>query len=86
VRAAWKQGDQHHQVGQREQPLIRLDPRALGRSSNKSQMPALREVMQVIHANAGQTGDFRVGEDFLARFDGNHGSGPLSVRGFGPNS
>jgi hypothetical protein len=36
--------------------------------------------MQVIHANAGQAGNFRVGEDLLARFDGNHGSGPLSVR------
>src|SRR3954463_13472215 len=78
--AARKQRNQHHQIGEREQPLIRLNPGALCGSCNKPQMSALCEVTQMIHANACQTGDFRVGEDFLARFDGNHGSGPLSVR------
>ena len=77
---ARKQSNQDHQVRQRKQPLIRLDSRAFRRPGNKSQVPALREIMQVIHANAGQAGNFRVGEDLLARFDGNHGSGPLSVR------
>jgi hypothetical protein len=35
----------------------------------------LGEVMQVIDADAGKCGHFRVGEDLLAGFYGNHGLG-----------
>jgi hypothetical protein len=36
-------------------------------------MTALRKVVHMLDADAGQAGHFRVGEDFLTRFDGNHG-------------
>ncbi len=35
-------------------------------------MAALGEVMDVIDTNSGEAGHFRIGEDFLARFDGYH--------------
>ncbi len=40
-------------------------------------MAALSEIAQVLDANAGQTGNLGIGENLLARFDGNHGLGPL---------
>jgi len=36
-------------------------------------MTPLREIVHVLHADAGQAGYFRVGEYLLTRFDGNHG-------------
>jgi hypothetical protein len=32
--------------------------------------------VQVVDANPREIGDFIIGEDFLARFDGNHDVGP----------
>jgi len=79
VRATRKQGDQNHQIGQRKQPLIRLKTRRFRRPGDKSQMTALCEVMQVIDANASQSGYFGIGKDFLTRLYGNHGLGPLHL-------
>jgi hypothetical protein len=33
----------------------------------------------VVDTNAGQAGDFRVGKNLLARFDGNHGLVPCTL-------
>jgi hypothetical protein len=42
-------------------------------------MAALREIMQVIHADARKRGDFRIRENLLTGFYGNHGLGPFRV-------
>jgi len=76
MRALGKQRHQHHQIRQREQPLIRLGACSLGCSRDKAQMAALGEVVDMIDANPCQACDFRVGEDFLARLDGYHGLAP----------
>jgi hypothetical protein len=36
--------------------------------------------VQMVHANPREIGHLVIGEDLLARFDGNHGPGPLSLR------
>jgi hypothetical protein len=36
--------------------------------------------VHVLDANARQVGDFRIGEDLLARLHGNHGPAPLLRR------
>lgn len=79
VRAARKERHQHHEVGKREEPLIRLLPRSLSRARDEAQVPAFREVTDVVHANPSQVGNFRVRENFLARLDGNHGLFPLTA-------
>jgi hypothetical protein len=76
VRAARKQCHQYHQVRQGEKPLIRLNSRRFRRSRDEPKVPALSEVVQVVDANPREIGDFIIGEDFLARFDGNHDVGP----------
>lgn len=79
VRAAREQRHQNHQVRQSKQPLVRLDSGRLCSARDKAQMAALREVAQMLDADASQTRNFRIGEDLLARFDGNHDFDPLSV-------
>jgi hypothetical protein len=73
VAAAREQRNQNHQVRQREQPLIRRHSCRFRRTRDHPKMPAAREIMQVIHADAGQAGHFRVGENLLARFNSNQG-------------
>jgi len=72
VRAAGKQRYQHHQIGQREQPLLRLRAGSLGGPRNHAQVAATREIVQMLHAYPRQTGDFGVCEDFLTRLYRNH--------------
>jgi hypothetical protein len=79
VSATGEQSDQHHQVGEREQPLVRLLACRLRSPRDKAQVPALREIADMVDANPGQTGDFRVSKNLLARFDGNHGLVPLTL-------
>ena len=73
VRAARKQRNQNHQVRQREQPLVGLRACSFCRARDHPKMTAAREVVQVLHADASQAGYFRVGENFLTRFDGDQG-------------
>src|SRR5690348_4081416 len=40
-------------------------------------MPALREVVQVVHADSREVRHFIIRENLLARFDRNHDLGPL---------
>jgi hypothetical protein len=76
VRAAREQCHQHHQVRQREKPLIRLNSRRFRRSRDEPEVPAPREIAQVVDANPRKIGHLVIGENFLARFDGNHGPWP----------
>jgi hypothetical protein len=76
VRAAREQCHQNHQVRQGEKPLIRLDSGRFRGSRDEPQMPALREVAQVVHTNPREGSHFGIGEYFLARFNGNHGPWP----------
>jgi hypothetical protein len=72
VRALWKQRRQNHQIGQAEQPLVRVRARCFCGACDESQMAAFCEIVEVINADSRETCHFRVGEDFLARFDSNH--------------
>ena len=77
MRAAREQRHENHQVRQGEQPLIRLNSRCFRSPRDKAKMTALREVVQVVHANSREIGHLVIGENFLARFNGNHDVGPL---------
>jgi hypothetical protein len=77
VRAAREQCHQHHQVRQGEQPLIRLYASRFRCPCDKTQMAALCEIVKVVYANPRKIGHLGIGENFLARFYGNHGLGPL---------
>jgi len=77
VRAAGEKRHENHEIGQREKPLVRLQTCRLRRASDKAEVAAFRKIMDVIHADASQGRDFCIGEDFLARFDGDHGQAPL---------
>jgi hypothetical protein len=79
VSAARKQRHQHHQIRESKQPLVRLLACCFRGTRDKAQVPALRKITDVVYANASQTGNFRVGEDFLTRFYGNHGLVPRTT-------
>ena len=82
MRAAREERRQHHQVGQREQPLFRLHASRFRSSCDHANVTAPREIVQMFHANPRQAGHFRVCKDFLTRFDFNQrglsNSPPLS--------
>ena len=79
VCTARKQGNQHHQVGQGKQPLVRLLACRFRCARDKAQMAALREIANVIDANPSQARNLSVGKNLLARFYGDHGLVPLTV-------
>jgi hypothetical protein len=65
MRAAREQRCQHHQVRQREQPLLRLRSCRFRCSRDHAQMTATCEIVQMLHTNPRQAGHFRVRKDFL---------------------
>lgn len=67
MRAAGEQRGQHHQIGQGEQPLLRLCARRFRCPGDDTQVPAPREIVDVLHADPRQAGYFRVRKDFLTR-------------------
>jgi hypothetical protein len=73
VRTAREERNEHHEVGQREQPLIGLSIGSFGGAGDKAQVTAAREIVQMLGADTRQTGNFRVGENLLARLDLDHG-------------
>ena len=82
MRALREERRQHHQI--RQGTTATGPRRAVARfrgPHDESQMASLAEVVDVIDANPGETCHFRIGEDFLARFDGNHclAPGPHSL-------
>ena len=78
--AARKERYEHHEVGQRKQPLVRLLAGGFRSPRDKAQMAALREIANVIDANPSQARNLSVGKNLLARFYGDHGLVPLTVR------
>ena len=66
MRAARKKRGQHHQIRQREQPLLCLGAGRFRGSCDDTQMTAAREIMKMFDADARQAGHFRVRKDFLA--------------------
>jgi len=76
MRALGEQRHQDHEIREREQPLIGLNASAFRGAGDEAEVTALGEVVHMIHADAGEGGDFRVGENFLARLYGNHGLAP----------
>src|SRR5580693_1197580 len=76
VRATREQRNQHHQVRQREQPLIGLNSGCFRCACNEPKMAALGEIVQVVHTNSREISHLIIGKDFLASFDGNHGRWP----------
>ena len=57
VGAAREKGDQHHQIRQRKQPLVCLDPGAFRGPRDETQMTALGKIVDVVDANPGKSGD-----------------------------
>ena len=78
--AAGEQRNQNHQIGQREQPLVRLCACGLSCAREKTQVTPAREIVQVLRADSRQAGNFRFGKDFLARLYGNHLMASLILR------
>lgn len=76
VRALWEKCYQDHQVRQREQPLVGLEACAFRCAGDEAEVAALRKVVDMLDANAGEGGDFGVRENFLTRLDGYHVSAP----------
>jgi len=74
VCAPRKQRHQHHQIRQGEKPLVGLYSRSFRGPGDKTQVPAFREVVQVIYTNPCKGSDLGIGEYLLARFNGNHGA------------
>src|SRR5580704_2180362 len=78
VRAARKQRNQDRQVPRREQPLVGLIS-GRGRTCDEAQPAALGEVVQMLDANPCVVYGLCIGEELLARFDGYHGTSPLTL-------
>src|SRR6266852_3488821 len=60
VRALRKEGHEHHQIREREQPLIRMDPGGFRGPRDESKVAALRKIVHVLDANSRQVRDFRI--------------------------
>jgi len=72
VRAAGEQRNQNHQIGQRKQPLVRLGACSFCRAGKKTQMTPAREVVQMLHTDSRQAGNFGFCKYFLAGLYRNH--------------
>jgi len=75
VRTLRKERNQDHEIGQGEEPIVGFAG-GFGGASDEAEVARLGELVNVVDADAGQSGNFRIGEDLLARFDGNHGLAP----------
>ena len=71
MRATREQRRQHHQVREREQPLLRLGSGCFRRPCDNTQVPGAREIVNVFHADTRQAGYFRIRKNFLARLNRN---------------
>jgi len=75
VGALGKQRNQDHEIGQGEEPIVGFAG-GFGGASDEAEVAGLGKLVNVVDADASQAGNFRIGEDFLARFDGDHGLAP----------
>ena len=78
VTALGEQSHQDHEIGQGEEPIVGFAG-GFGGASDEAEVARLGELADVLDTDAGQAGNFRIGEDFLARFDGNHGRSPVPL-------
>jgi hypothetical protein len=72
VRAAGEQRNQNHQIGQRKQPLVGLRACGFRCACKKTQVTPAREVVQMLHADSRQAGNFGFCKYFLTGFYRNH--------------
>src|SRR3981189_2934091 len=72
MRALGEKRDEHHQIGQRKEPIVGLAGGFRG-AGDKAQVARTGKLMSVVDADASQAGNFRIGEYFLARFYRDHG-------------
>ena len=80
VRAAGEQRNQNHQIGQRKQPLVGLRSCRFGCARKKTQVTAAREVVQVLHTDSRQAGNFGFCKYFLTGLYRNHLMASLILR------
>lgn len=76
MRALREERHKDCQVRKSEEPLVGAQARGLRGARDEAQVPALGKITDVLDANAGQACHFRIGEYFLARFNGNQGRAP----------
>src|SRR5580704_13675004 len=74
--AARLQHGEDHQIGVRKKPLLGFGPGGFGSARDRSQVLILRELAQMVSADAREGDDFIFGEDFLARLDSHHDRPP----------
>ena len=67
---------ENHQVGVREQPAFSLLSGSFRHARTGAKVLAAGNAVEMFAADAGQTGDFFFGEDFLTRLDGDHFNPP----------
>src|SRR5579883_30820 len=67
-----ERGD-HHQVRKREEPIVGVAGSFRG-ASDETEVARASELMNMLDADASQSGNFRIGEDLLARLYRDHGS------------
>lgn len=78
--ALGEQRHQHHQIRKRKQPLIGAQAGGFRGARDETEVAALRKIVHVLDANPRQAGNFRIGENLLARLYGDHGPAPLNRR------
>ena len=71
VGATGEQRRQHHQIGKREQPLLRLRAGCFCCSCDHAQVAAPREIVNMLNADARQAGYYRVRKNLLTRLHRN---------------
>jgi len=76
VGALRAQSHQNHEARKGKKPLIRIDPGSFRSASDEAEVATLGEIVNVLDANAREAGNFRIGENLLARLDRDHGLAP----------
>ncbi len=76
--AARLEHGEDHQVGVRKEPLFSFGAGGFCSTGNRSEVLVLRELMQMVGADAREGDHFIFGEDFLARLDSHHHRPPAT--------
>jgi hypothetical protein len=76
VRALGEQSHQNHEVGKREQPLIRPNTSGFGRAGDETEVTGLGEIVDVLDTDPRQAGNLGICENLLTRLDCDHGLAP----------
>lgn len=76
MRALGEQRDEHHEIRQGKEPVVRLGAGDFSGAGDEAEVARFGEIVEVLHADSGEAGDLRIGEDFLTRLYGDHGLAP----------